>query len=129
MNIIYIYVYIHIYISIHTYIYIHIYTYQLLPTTSFLPCTFSNYWAIWPNDKTCFILILNLRKCFGQNQMRQYFSCSLTYQKIPSQDQLMLSAANYFTFFKWPNFLNGLSFQCLIKNLCITAVKSSFLNH
>ena len=74
-----------------------VYTYlSFVPTTFCLPCTWFNHWAIWPNGETCFILILNFPKWFRQNQIRQSFSCSLTYQNIPSQGQLVLSAANSF---------------------------------
>ena len=40
--------------------------------------------------------MLNFPKCVRQNQIRQSFSCSLTYQKIPRHNQLVPSAANTF---------------------------------
>ena len=40
--------------------------------------------------------MLNFPKYFRQNQIRQSFSCSPTYQKIPCHNQLVLSAANSF---------------------------------
>ena len=65
--------------------------------------------------------MLNFPKCFRQNQIRQSFSFSLTYEKIPPpQDQLVLSAANSFKLMTY-------FFQILIKNLCITGAKTSFL--
>ena len=39
---------------------------------------------------------MNFPKCFRQNQIRQFLSCSLTYQKFPHQNQLVLSAASSF---------------------------------
>ena len=39
---------------------------------------------------------MNFPKCFRQNQIRQFFSCSLTYQKFPHQNQLVLPAASSF---------------------------------
>ena len=50
--------------AIYIYIYIYIYTCIMIPyrnlaqvgfepTTSCLPCTRSNHWAIWPNDEMC----------------------------------------------------------------------------
>ena len=98
---------------IYIYIYIYIYTYSFEAKvfqfdikcwpeldSNPQPCAYCvhalNNWAIWPNDETCFILILNFPKCFRQNHIRQSFPSSLTYQKIPRQDQLVLSAANSF---------------------------------
>ena len=69
---IYVCIYICIYIYMHIYVYVYIYIYMVFilsygflisyrklawvgfnPTTSCLPCTRSNHWAIWPNDDIC----------------------------------------------------------------------------
>ena len=39
---------------------------------------------------------MNFPKMFQTKQVRQTFSCSLTYQKFPHQNQLVLSTASSF---------------------------------
>ena len=77
---IYIYTYIHIYIYIYIYIciYIYIYIYIYILTNLCSDVELSKMFQAKPN------------------QTVQSFSCSLTYQKIPRQDHIVVSAANCF---------------------------------
>ena len=87
-------------------------------TPSCLPCACCNHWDICPNDETCFVLILNFQKCFRQNQISPF--------PVPYLIKNFSASNNLCCLRQIP--LNYLNFKFLVKNLCITGAKASFLN-
>ena len=82
----------------------HIYIYilaqvQFESTPSCLPCTCSNQWDICLNDETWFVLILNFRKCFRQNQISP-FPVPYLIKKFPARIKLC-SIFNQESVYNW----------------------------